>query len=135
MPSQIFVNLPVKDLDKSVEFFTSLGFTFDPRFTDQNATCMIVGENIYVMLLVEKFFKTFTPKPIADAMKYTEAILALSSDSREEVDKMMNKVFKAGGIESSEKQDYGWMYSRSFQDLDGHLWEVGYMDINKMPAG
>jgi hypothetical protein len=87
------------------------------------------------MLLVEKFFKTFTPKPIADAMKYTEAILALSSDSREEVDKMMNKVFKAGGIESSEKQDYGWMYARSFQDLDGHLWELDYMDISKMPAG
>ena len=133
MPTKIFVNLPVKDLNKSVEFFTWLGFTFDPRFTDQNGTCMIVGEDIYVMLLVEEYFKSFTHKTIPDTTKSSEAILALSVDSREQVDQMMDSAIKAGGKESREKQDYSWMYGRGFQDLDGHLWEVFFIDVNAMP--
>ena len=100
MITNIFVNLPVKDLNKTVEFFTKLGFTFNPQFTDENATCMIVGKDIFVMLLVEKFFKTFTKKEISDTTKNTEAIVALSAQSREEVDQMMEKVLGAGGREA-----------------------------------
>lgn len=130
MASQIFVNLPVKDLNKSVEFFTRLGFSFNPQFTDENATCMIVGENNFVMLLVEPFFKTFTKKEIADATKTAEAIIALSVDSREQVNEMADKALAAGATESNAPQDQGFMYNRSFQDLDGHLWEVFYMDLS-----
>jgi uncharacterized protein len=133
MSAKIFVNLPVKDLNKSIEFFTWLGFTFDPRFTNEKGTCMVISEDIYAMLIVENYFKTFTPKPVADAFQSTEAILALSLDSREQVDQMLEHVFRAGGKESREKEDYGWMYGRYFQDLDGHLWEVFYMDISAMP--
>ena len=100
MITNIFVNLPVKNLNKTVEFFTKLGFTFNPQFTDENATCMIVGKDIFVMLLVEKFFKTFTKKEISDTTKNTEAIVALSAQSREEVDQMMEKVLGAGGREA-----------------------------------
>ena len=128
MATQIFVNLPVKDLDKTVQFFTKLGFTFNPRFTDENATCMIVGKDIFVMLLVETFFKTFTKKEICNTAKDTEVILALSAESREKVDRMISKAIEAGGRESREPQDYGWMYGRGFQDTDGHLWEILYMD-------
>ncbi len=135
MATKIFVNLPVKNLNRSVEFFTKLGFKFNPQFTDENATCMIVGEDIFVMLLVENFFKTFTKKEISDATKSTEVILALTADSREEVDEMINKVIKAGGIEPNEPQDHGWMYVRSFQDIDGHLWEVFYMDASVVNQG
>lgn len=135
MATQIFVNLPVKDLNRSVEFFTQLGFKFNPQFTDENATCMIVDDNIFIMLLVEEFFKTFTKKEIADATKSTEAIIALSANSREEVDEMVNKALEAGGTISNEKQDHGWMYQHGFQDLDGHLWEVAYMDMAAIPQG
>lgn len=128
MATKIFVNLPVKNLNKTIEFFTKLGFTFNPQFTDENATCMIVGEDIFVMLLVEKFFKTFTKKEICDTAKDTEAIMALSTESREKVDQTLNKAIEAGGRESRAPQDYGWMYGRSFQDIDGHLWEIIYMD-------
>ena len=132
MITNIFVNLPVKDLKKAVEFFTKLGFTFNPQFTDENATCMIVGNDIFVMLLVEKFFKTFTKKEISDTTKNTEAIVALSAQSREEVDQMMEKVLGAGGREARDPQDHGWMYGRSFEDIDGHLWEIFYMDESAM---
>lgn len=132
MITNIFVNLPVKDLNKTVEFFTKLGFTFNPQFTDENATCMIVGENMFVMLLVEKFFKTFTKKEISDTTKNTEAIVALSAQSREEVDQMMEKVVNAGGKEARDPQDHGWMYGRSFEDINGHLWEIFYMDESAM---
>jgi predicted lactoylglutathione lyase len=128
MATKMFVNLPVKDLNRSVEFFTKLGFHFNPQFTDEKATCMVVGEDTFVMLLVEKFFKTFTKREIPDAMKSSEVIVALSTDTRGKVDEMMDKVIQAGGIEPREPQDYGWMYGRSFQDIDGHLWEVFYMD-------
>ncbi|MFI5423833.1 MAG: VOC family protein [Nitrososphaeraceae archaeon] len=132
MITNIFVNLPVKDLNKTVEFFTKLGFTFNPQFTDENATCMIVGKDIFVMLLVEKFFKTFTKKEISDTTKNTEAIVALSAQSREEVDQMMEKVLGAGGREARDPQDHGWMYGRSFEDINGHLWEIFYMDESAM---
>ena|SRR3989344_347724 len=133
MINQIFVNLPVKDLNKTIDFFTKVGFKFNPKFTDENATCMIIGENIFAMLLVEKYFKTFIKKEITDTNKSTETILALSTTSNEKVDNIMKKVISAGGLEPREPQDYGWMYSRSFQDIDGHLWEVFFMDENKMP--
>jgi predicted lactoylglutathione lyase len=128
MAKKIFVNLPVKDLNKTVEFFTKLGFEFNPQFTDENATCMIVNEDIFIMLLVEKFFKTFTKKEICDTTKDTEVIIALSTESREKVDQMINDVIEAGGKESRKPQDHGWMYGRSFQDINGHLWEIIYMD-------
>jgi uncharacterized protein len=122
------VNLPVKDLNKTIAFFTRLGFAFNPQFTDGNATCIIVGKDIFVMFLVEKFFKTFTNRVICDTAKDAEAIVALSAESREKVDRMISKVIEAGGKESRKPRDYGWMYRRGFQDIDGHLWEIFYMD-------
>ena len=122
------MNLPAKVLNKTIEFFTKLGFKFNPQFTDENATCMIVGEDIFVMLLVEKFFKTFTKKEICDTSKNTEVIVALSVEGREKVDQMINKAIEAGGTESREPQDHGWMYGRSFEDINGHIWEIIYMD-------
>ncbi|MBL0032932.1 MAG: VOC family protein [Bacteroidetes bacterium] len=136
MKKQIFVNLPVKDLKKSVEFFTSLGYSFNPQFTDENATCMIISDEIYVMLLVEKFFQTFTTKEIADAKKQVEAIICLSMDSREEVDEIVKKGV-SGGAKVTKTNDHGWMYQSGFEDLDGHLWEFAYMDtaaLEKMTA-
>ena len=128
MTTKIFVNLPVKDLNKTIEFYTKLGFKFNPQFTDENATCMIVGKDIFVMLLVEKFFKTFTKKEICDTSKNTEVIVALSVEGREKVDQMINRAIEAGGRESREPQDHGCMYGRSFEDINGHIWEVIYMD-------
>ena len=128
MPTKIFVNLPVKNLDKSVEFFTKLGFRFNPQFTDETATCMIVTDEIFVMLLTEPKFKAFTPKEICDAKKYTEVLIALSLDSRERVDEIVRKAVAAGGTTYKEPEDHGFMYAHSFQDLEGHIWEPFYMD-------
>jgi uncharacterized protein len=128
MTTNIFVNLPVKDLDRSVDFFTKLGYTFNPQFTDENATCMIIGDNIYAMLLLEPFFQTFTKKQLVNANTHTEAILAVSMDSKEEVDSFMARVLAAGGVESNDPEDQGFMYSRGYQDLDGHLWDIFWMD-------
>ena len=134
MTRQIFVNLAVKDLNKTIEFFTKLGFKFNPQFTDENATCMIIDKDSFVMLLVEKFFKTFIPdKDICDAKKSTETLIALMAESRAKVDEMIDKVVSAGGTEYRKAQDYGWMYGRAFQDIDGHIWEIGYMDESAMP--
>ena len=127
MATKIFVNLPVKNLNKSVEFFTKLDFKFNPQFTDETATCMIVSEDIYVMLLTEAKFKTFTPKAICDATKSTEVLVALSSESRGEVDEMVRKAVAAGGTTYNKSNDYGFMYQHGFQDLDGHIWELIYM--------
>ena len=124
----IFVNLPVADLDASIEFFTALGFEFDPKFTDETTTCMIVSEQAYVMLLTEAKFKEFTPKPIADVRGTAGAILAVSADSREGVDELADAADRAGASSSMDPMDMGFMYSRSFQDPDGHLWEVVWMD-------
>jgi predicted lactoylglutathione lyase len=129
----IFVNLPVKDLDKSVAFFTKLGFTFNPQFTDETATCMIVNDQGFVMLLVENKFKEFTKKAIGDTKTHTEVILAISAESRAQVDELADKALAAGGQPSIKPMDLGFMYNRSFQDLDGHLWEVFYMDPSAVP--
>lgn len=133
MIKQIFVNLPVKDLKESIDFFTKLGFTFNPQFTNENATCMILGKDMFAMLLVEKFFKTFTPKHIADAKKTTEVLLAVSVESKQKVDEMIKKAIAAGGKEPRPPQDHGWMYGRSIEDLDGHIWEVFFADESQMP--
>lgn len=124
MPTQIYVNLPVKDLARSMEFFSQLGFGFDAEYTDDKAACMIVGENIYVMLLLNRFFATFTPKPVSDATKATEVLVCISADSREDVDTLVRKALAAGGTAPSPPKDYGFMYGHGFEDLDGHLWEV-----------
>lgn len=133
MAKQIFVNMAVKDLKKSIEFFNKLGFSFNPKFTDENAGCLILGENIYAMLLVEKFFKSFTKKEICDATKLTEVLIAIDSESRQKVDEMIKKAVGAGGSTYSDPQDHGWMYQHSFADLDGHQWEIVYMDESAMP--
>lgn len=127
MAKQIFVNLPVKDLPRAVAFFTSLGFAFDPRFTDEKGTCMIVGENIFVMLLVERFFLSFTTKALCDTTKSTEVLVCLSCDSRSEVDDLVAKAVAAGGAAPRPPQDHGFMYGHGFEDLDGHVWELVYM--------
>lgn len=128
MSTKIFVNLPVKDLNRSINFFTRLGFSFNTHFTNDQGACMIVSEDIFVMLLVEKCFKTLTKKQVADATKSTEAILALSAESREAVDELVSRALKAGATIPNRKQDQGWMYGHGFQDPDGHLWESVYMD-------
>ena len=127
MSTQIFVNLPVKDLQRSVEFFSKLGYTFDPQYTDENATCMIIADNIFAMLLVKPFFESFISKPVADAHKTAEVILALSADSRTAVDVLVDKAIAAGAGEPRPTQDLAFMYQRGFEDLDGHLWEVFHM--------
>lgn len=127
MARQIFVNLPVKSLDRSVAFFTKLGFTFNPEYTNERATCMVVDENIFVMLLVEDFFSTFTPKVICDATKSTEVIVCLSAESRERLDEMVVTAVKAGAAAPRPPVDHGFMYQHGFEDLDGHLWELVHM--------
>ncbi|MGH3137100.1 MAG: VOC family protein [Gaiellaceae bacterium] len=128
MARKIFVNVAVEDLDRSVEFFTTLGFEFDPRFTDETATCMVISDEAFVMLLVESKFKEFTKKELVDASAQTEAILAVSAESREAVDELADAALAAGGSAANDPMDYGFMYGRSFNDLDGHLWEVMWMD-------
>jgi uncharacterized protein len=125
--AQIFVNLPVKDLKRSVQFFTKLGYSFNPQFTDENATCMIIGENLFVMLLVEKFFGSFTNKAITDTSKSTEVLTCVSCTSRDEVDQLVAKANAAGGKVPRKAQDHGFMYSHGYEDLDGHTWELVFM--------
>ncbi|MCF7751240.1 VOC family protein [Bacillus subtilis subsp. subtilis] len=127
-PQMIFVNLPVRDLDAAKAFFAALGYTFNPTFTDTNAACMIVSDSIFVMLLVESFFSGFTTKPISDARSTTEVITCLSAPSRAAVDVLVDKALAAGASEPMPARDYGFMYQRGFQDLDGHLWEIAHMD-------
>ncbi|MBA2525473.1 MAG: VOC family protein [Pyrinomonadaceae bacterium] len=135
MATKIFVNLPVKDLNKSIEFFTKLGFTFNPQFTDENATCMVVSEDIFVMLLTHAKFKTFTPKEICDATKSTEVLVCLTSESREKLNEMVRKAVAAGGATYNEPQDHGFMYAHGFQDLDSHIWELIYMEPSALDQG
>ena len=125
---QIYVNLPVKDLPASRRFFDALGYSFNPAFSNDKGACMVVSEHIYVMLLTEQFFATFTKKPVADAKKSTEVLICLSRDSREAVDEMVRKAVAAGGSTYNDPQDYGFMYSHGFQDPDGHIWELTHMD-------
>ncbi len=127
-PQMIFVNLPVRDLEASKTFFAALGYTFNPAYTDANAACMIISDSIFVMLLVESFFRGFTTQPISDARQQTEVITCLSATSRAAVDALVDKALKAGASEPMPARDYGFMYQRGFQDLDGHLWEIAHMD-------
>lgn len=132
MPSndsqKVFINLPVKNLEKSKEFFAKLGYTFNPQFTDENAACMIISEEIYAMLLVEKFFQTFTPKSIIDANTSTEVLISLNCKSRAAVDEIVNKALAAGGKTYDDPKDHGFMYEWGFGDLDGHNWGYFWMD-------
>jgi predicted lactoylglutathione lyase len=125
---KMFVNLAVRDLKKSKEFFSALGFSYNPKFTDDNAACMIVSDEAFVMLLTQPFFKTFTKRDVCDTSKYTEGLLALSCESRAEVDEMVKKALAAGGQPAMDPQDHGFMYGWSFYDVDGHHWEVFWMD-------
>lgn len=135
MATKIFINLPVKDLKKSNKFFSGLGFKFNEQFSNENATSMIIAEDITVMLLEESFFQSFIPnKAVSDAKKSAEVLICLSSDTREQVDEMVNLAVAGGGTASAFKQDHGWMYGHGFEDLDGHQWEVMYMDITAIPA-
>lgn len=132
MVKQIFVNLPVKDLEKTKAFFTALGFGFNPKFTDEKAACLVLGENIFAMLITEPFFKTFTPKRIANTATHVEVLKAINVESRSLVDELFQKAIAAGGT-AGKQQDYGWMYSHGFEDLDGHIWEVFWQDESKKP--
>ena len=132
---KIFVNLPVRDLKRSVDFFTKLGFEFNPQFTDDKATCMILSEEAYVMLLVESRFKDFTKKEICDTSTRTEGIFALSAESRAEVDQMLKTALESGGSRALDPSDMGFMYSVSFYDPDGHHWEVLHMDPSAVENG
>lgn len=133
MNTQIFLNLSVKNLPKSIEFFTKLGYTFNPMFTDETSTCMIISENIFAMLLTEEKFKMFTKKEITDTSKSTEVLICLSAESKEAVDELVNKAINAGGKTPMPKQDHGFMYAHGFEDLDGHTWEIMWMDIDSFP--
>lgn len=128
MANQIFVNLPVKDLDTSKAFFEAIGYTINPQFTNEQAASVVISDTIYAMLLTEPFYQTFTSKQIADARTTSEALLALGVESREAVDTLVDKALAAGATEPREAQDHGFMYSRAFDDLDGHGWEVVWMD-------
>ncbi len=130
MATKIFVNLPVKDLNKSKDFFTKIGFTINPQFTDQTAECVVIREDIYAMILTHAKFKEFTKKQIADASQTTEVLTCLSADSKDKVNEMVDKAIEAGATEARDTMDYGFMYARSFNDLDGHIWEVMWMDTS-----
>ena len=132
----VFVNMCVKDLDKSIKFFKELGFTFNPQFTDQNAACLVINETTYSMLITEKFFGTFIEKmkkSKADTVKNVEVLIAMQVESRKKADELADKALKMGGKVANPPTDYGWMYGRSFQDLDSHIWEVFFMDAKKKP--
>ena len=133
MPRNLYVNLPVKDLERAVEFFAVLGFSFNPKFTNENGAALVINDNTSVMLLEESFFAGFTRKPVADARASTETLLALSLDSRAEVDVFIAKALAAGAAPTIEAKDYGFMYQQGFEDLDGHQWEVFWMDESQMP--
>ena len=128
MNKNIFVNLPVKDLNRSIQFFTAVGYTFNPQFTDDTATCMVIHDNIFAMLLTHEKFQQFTPLPICDATKATEVLTCLSCESRAEVDELISKAVNAGGTVVTEPQDHGFMYGHAYRDLDGHAWELIWMD-------
>jgi len=133
MATKIFINLPVKDLERSKAFFSGLGYSFNPQFTDEKAACMVVSEHIFVMMLTEAYFKTFTKKEVSDAHKSTEVLLALDAASKEDVQQTIAKAQELGGTLYAEAQDHGWMYQHSFADPDGHQWEIIYMDENNIP--
>ncbi len=128
MSTRIIVNLPVKNLDRSIDFFKHLGYDYDPRFTDQNAACIVISEHIYVMLLVEEIFKSFTNKELTDVWECNEVMLALSMNDRKQVDELVSIALASGGFPHTDPKDHGFMYEWGFIDPDGHLWSVFYMD-------
>jgi predicted lactoylglutathione lyase len=134
MNQQIYVNLPVRDLARSRAFFSALGYSFNPQFSNEQGACMVISDDIYVMLLTEPFCQTFTSKPLADARKTTEVLICLSCASRAEVDQLVAKARAAGGTVPRASQDHGFMYQHRFEDLDGHIWELAYMDMAACPA-
>lgn len=134
MAKQIFINLAVKDLQKSMDFYTALGFTNNPQFSDNTGKCMVWSENIFLMLLSHEKFTTFATKPIADTKSKLAGLFSLSLDSVDQVNTMMGNGLKAGGIEPHEMRDYGFMQQRTIEDFDGHTWEVFFMDISKFPT-
>lgn len=134
MTAQTFINLPVKDLNRTVEFFTGLGFTFNPQFTNENATAMIINDNTFVMLLVEPFFAGFTTKPVANAHASTEVLICLSAESRQAVEDMVSRALAGGGKAEIAAKDHGWMYQHGFEDPDGHMWEIAFMDESQFPG-
>jgi hypothetical protein len=133
MSRQIFVNLPIANMERSKAFFGALGFTFNPQFTNEQGACMVIADNIFAMLLVKPFFQTFVDTDIADATRVTEVLTCLSCASREEVDELVKKAVAAGGKPHRQPQDHGFMYSHGFHDPDGHVWELVYMDPNAQP--
>jgi predicted lactoylglutathione lyase len=135
MSTKIFVNLPVKNLDASMAFFSSLGYTFNKQFTDSTAACLVISDDIYSMLITEDKFKQFTPKAISDTKKSSEVLIGLSCQSREQVDDLVRKAVAAGGKIYAQSKDYGFMYQHGFEDLDGHLWEVFWMDPSAAQQG
>ena len=134
MATKIFVNLPVKDLNKSMTFFINLGYTFDARFTDETAACLVISDDIFAMLLTETKFREFTPKPLCDATQSTEVLICLSCESRAQVDDLVRRAITAGGTTYADPKDYGFMYGHGFQDLDGHIWELIYMEPEAIEA-
>lgn len=131
---QIFVNLPIRDMARSRAFFEALGFTFDPRFTNADGACLQIAPDIYAMLLLEPFFQGYTHLPVADARQATEVLVALSCDTRDEVEALVRRAVAAGATTPNPPKDYGFMYQHGFADPDGHLWEVFYMDEHAAPA-
>ncbi len=134
MGKQIFINLAVTNLQKSMDFYTALGFTNNPQFSDDSGKCMVWSESIFVMLLSHEKFSSFATKPIADTKSSVAGLFSLSLDSLDEVNNMVENGLKAGGIEPSEMKDYGFMQQRTIEDFDGHTWEIFYMDITKFPT-
>jgi uncharacterized protein len=135
MDTKIFVNLPVKDLNKSKKFFEALGYKFNPQFTDATAACLVISEHIYTMLLTHAKFKEFTPREICNAAKSTEVLICLSCENRGQVDDLVRKAVASGGTAPTEPKDYGFMYQHGFQDPDNHIWELIYMDPSHVQNG
>jgi uncharacterized protein len=134
MAKQIFINLAVKDLSKSMDFYTAMGFTNNPQFSDETASCMVWSEQIFLMLLTYPKMEGFIKKPIADTKSSVAGLFALSVDSTDMVNSIMSNGLEAGGIEPTEMRDYGFMYQRTIEDFDGHTWEIFYMDMTKFPS-
>jgi uncharacterized protein len=131
--SQIFLNLPVKNLDASMNFYANMGFSNNPQFSDESAKCMVFSEHIFVMIMTHERFATFTTKPITDVSKTISALLSISVESLERVNEIVDSAVKVGGVEPVEPKDYGFMQQRTVEDLDGHTWEIFFMDMSKFP--
>jgi predicted lactoylglutathione lyase len=133
MPSKVFINLPVKNLNKSMQFFQDLGFSFNPQFTDDRAGCLVISDSIFVMLLTEAYFKSFIDTEVCDAHRSTEVLIALDAESAEEVRQFVSKAESLGGTIYAPAKDHGFMYQHSFADPDGHKWEMAYVNLNQFP--